>query len=93
LRLGVFARGLVLKVFLDGLKKVADVFEGQDFALGEFDVEFEFDGDDEVDVGEGIPAFDVIGGHGFGELDGVVGKYLVENFGEAFVVGHFLLHG
>jgi len=71
-------------MILDATEQCTDVFEGHDFALGEFDVEFEFDGDDEVDVGEGIPAFDIIGGHGFGELDGVVGKYLVEDRGEAF---------
>ena len=62
--------------------EVADGVHG--FELGGLELDFEtgFDGDDEVDVVEGIPLGDACGGEGGGEDEGVVVEDVVEDGGE-----------
>ena len=63
------------------------------FQLGglELDAEFGFDGDDEIDVIEGVPVGDAGGGEAGGEDDGVVVEQVVEDGGE-LSVDVLLLH-
>lgn len=70
---------------------MADIVHGFEFGGVELDMKLGLDGDDEVDVVEGVPLGDVGGGEGGGEDESVVVEEISKDGGE-LGVDLLLLH-
>src|SRR5436305_620853 len=76
---------------LNQVGEVADGLHGLEFGGLELDAEARFDGDDQVDVVEGVPLGNIVGGEAGAEDDAVVVEQVVEDGGE-LLVDVLLLH-
>jgi hypothetical protein len=83
-----FPGGHYLYFTLDALQQIADIFECQQFFLVEPDIESALNSHDQVNVRQGVPAVDVIGGHFRSYLDGIVVEDCLKDGIELFLGGH-----